>query len=289
MSSARHRTAAAIALVAALAAPAAAAAPAPSASPAAAPQRLVSLAPSVTETLFALGVGDRVVAVSDHCDYPPQAASLPHVGTFNAPSVEAVLAARPDVVIGLPSPGNRENVAAMRRLGVRVEIVDPQRLADVPAVTRRIAEVAGAPEAGERLVAALQRDMDAVRRRVAGAPPPRTLMLVGQEPLVAVGPESFLGDLLVAAGAANVAPARGPWPRLNLEVVIAADPEVIVDCSLGTEAGTATLDFWARFPSLAAVRSDRVHPCRFFEVLRPGPRLALAFVELARLLHPDRF
>ncbi|MCC6764573.1 MAG: ABC transporter substrate-binding protein [Deltaproteobacteria bacterium] len=287
-----HRLAAAAALVVSLATRAAAVDPAPGAprpSSAPPPARIVSLAPSVTETLFALGVGARLVAVSDHCDYPPEAAALPRVGTFNAPSVEAVIAARPDVVIGLPSPGNHENVLTMERLGVRVELVDPERLADLPAVTRRIAAVAGVPEAGERLVAAMQRDMDAVRRKIAGAPTPRTLMLVGREPLIAVGPESFLGEMLVAAGAVNVAPAQGAWPRLNLEVVIAADPEVIVDCSMGTEASTAALAFWERFPSLAAVRNGRVHPFRSFEALRPGPRLALALAELARVLHPDRF
>lgn len=258
------------------------------AQPARMPARIVSLAPSITETLFALGVGDRVVAVSDYCDYPPEVKRLPRVGSFNAPSVEAVLAQRPDLVIGAPSPGNHENVLTMERLGVAVEIVDPERLADVPVVTRRIAAVAGVPEAGERLVTAMARAMDAVRARVAGAPKPRTLMLVGQDPLIAVGPDSFLGEMLVEAGAQNVAPSGG-WPRLNVEVVIAADPEVIIDCSMGTEAGTATLGFWTRFPSLAAVRAQHVYPFRSFEALRPGPRLAEALEELARLLHPERF
>lgn len=262
--------------------------PTPSATPPV-PARIVSLAPSVTETLFALGAGARVVAVSDYCDYPPEATKLPRVGSFNAPNVEAVLAERPDVVIGLPSPGNHENVLTMRRLGVRVEIVDPERLADLPAATRTIAAAAGVPDAGERLVATMARKMDAVRAKVAGAPKPRVLMLVGQDPLIAVGPESFLGEMLVEAGAMNVAPAGQAWPRLNLEVAIAADPEVIVDCSMGTEAGTATLDYWTRFPSIRAVKDRRVYPFRSFEALRPGPRLARALEELARLLHPDRF
>lgn len=261
-------------------------APSPHATP---PARIVSLAPSITETLFALGAGDRVVAVSDYCDHPPEVTRLPRVGSFNAPNVEAVLAARPDVVIGAPSPGNHENVLTMRRLGLRVEIVDPERLADLPAVTRTIAAVAGVPEAGERLVATMAREMAAVRTRVAGAPKPRVMMLVGQDPLIAVGPESFLGEMLVEAGAVNLAPQGEAWPRLNLEVVIAADPEVIVDCSMGTEAGTATLEYWTRFPSITAVKTKRVYPFRSFEALRPGPRLAVALEELARVLHPDRF
>jgi len=115
------------------------------------------------------------------------------------------------------------------------------------------------------------------------------LMLVGQDPLVAVGPESFLGELLVEAGAVNVAPAGESWPRLNVEVVIAANPEVIIDLSMGTEAGTAVADYWTRFPSIAAVRARRVYPFRSLEALRPGPRLPQALTELARVLHPERF
>lgn len=263
--------------------------PLPSVAPQAPPGRIVSLAPSITETLFALGIGDRVVAVSDFCDYPPEVKRLPRVGSFNAPSVEAVLAQRPDLVLATPSPGNHESVLTMQRLGVRVEVVDPARLADLPVVTKRIAEVAGVPDAGDRLVAAMTRDMDAVRARVAGAAKPRALMLVGQDPLVAVGPESFLGELLVEAGAVNVAPAGESWPRLNVEVVIAANPDVIIDLSMGTEAGTAIADYWTRYPSIAAVRAGRVYPFRSLEALRPGPRLPQALTELARLLHPERF
>ena len=263
--------------------------PLPSVAPQARPARIVSLAPSITETLFALGVGDRVVAVSDFCDYPPEVKRLPRVGSFNAPSVEAVLGQRPDLVLATPSPGNHESVLAMQRLGVRVEVVDPARLADLPRVTGRIAEVAGVPEAGDRLVAAMARDMDEVRARIAGAEKPRVLMLVGQDPLVAVGPGSFLGELLAEAGAVNVAPAGESWPRLNVEVVIAANPDVIIDLSMGTEAGTAIADYWTRFPSIAAVRAGRVYPFRSLEALRPGPRLPQALAELARMLHPERF
>jgi iron complex transport system substrate-binding protein len=161
-----------------------------------APARIVSLAPSVTETLFALGAGPRVVAVSDYCDYPPEVVALPRIGSFLTPSVEAVLAARPDLVIATPSPGNYDAVAQLRRLGVRVEAIEATRLAEVATMTRRIAELAGVPEAGERLVAEMERGMNAVRARLASAPRRRVLMIIGQEPLIAVGRGSFLGELL---------------------------------------------------------------------------------------------
>ena len=260
---------------------------APGAAPATPPARSVSLAPSVTETLFALGVGPRVVAVSTYCDFPPAVRQLPKVGSFLAPSVEAIVGARPDVVIGVPSPGNHEAVAALRRLGVRVEISDAEHLAELPAVTSAIAAAAGVPEAGERLVAEIADGMDSVRRRVAGLPSRRVLMAIGQDPLVAVGDGSFLGELLAEAGGANVAPPGSTWPHVSVEYVVARDPEVIIDSSMGTEERSEAGAFWRRLPSLAAVREDQVHAFRDYRVLRPGPRLPAAFESLARLIHPE--
>lgn len=249
------------------------------------PARIVSLAPSVTETLFALGAGPRVVAVSDYCDYPPEVLTLPKIGSFVTPSIEAIVAQRPDVVIGAPSPGNHEAVMALQRLGIRVVAPDPEHLRGLPDAIRGIAAAAGVPDAGDRLVADIERGMDAVRHRVAAMPERRVLMAIGRDPLVAVGSTSFLGELLVEARAINVAPA-GPWPHVNVEYVVAQDPEVIIDSSMGTEQ-TAAAGFWERFPSLAAVREGRVYAFRSMRVLRPGPRLPQAFEDLARLIHPE--
>jgi iron complex transport system substrate-binding protein len=251
------------------------------------PARIVSLAPSVTETLFALGVGARVVAVSTYCDYPPEVERLPKVGSFLTPSVEAIVAQRPDVVIGAPSPGNHEAVAALRQLGIRVETPDPEHLADLGPVVRGIAAAAGVPEAGERLVVEIERGMDAVRERVAALPPRRVLMAIGQDPLIAVGETSFLGELIVAARGVNVAPPASSWPHVNVEYVIARDPEVIIDSSMGTEESSAGAGYWERLPSLTAVRERRVYAFRDYRALRPGPRLPAAFEKLARLIHPE--
>jgi len=252
------------------------------------PQRIVSLAPSVTETLFALGVGPRVVAVSDFCDYPPEVRALPKIGSFLDPNVESIVGLRPDVVIGAPSPGNHDAVATLKGLGIRLEIIDPERLADLPVVTRAIAGAAGVPEAGERLVASMEREMADVRRRVADAPPVRVLMVIGHDPLIAVGAASYLGELLAQARATNVAPP-GAWPHVNVEYVIAADPEVIIDSSMGSEEGASARGFWAQYSSLSAVRGKRVYAFRSVTILRPGPRLPGAFAEMARLIHPERW
>jgi iron complex transport system substrate-binding protein len=114
-------------------------------------------------------------------------------------------------------------------------------------------------------------------------------MVIGRDPLIAVGDGSFLGELLAAARAVNVAPPRTVWPHLNVEFVIAADPEIVIDSSMGSEESAAGAQFWGRYPSLAAVRTGRVHPFRSYRALRPGPRLPAAFEDLARLIHPERW
>ena len=113
------------------------------------PQRIISLAPSITEILFAVGAGDRVVGVSTYCDYPPEATRIDRIGTFLQPNIERILAKRPDLVIGVPSPSNRTSVEHMQQLGLRVLIVDPERVADIMAAIRTIAAAVGAPAQGE--------------------------------------------------------------------------------------------------------------------------------------------
>jgi iron complex transport system substrate-binding protein len=259
----------------------------------AAPQRIVSLAPSITETLFALGVGERVVGVSTHCDYPPAATRIDRVGTFLQPNVERILARRPDLVIAVPSPGNRAQVERLRELGVEVLIVDPGRIGAILEAIRSIAAAVGVPQEGARLIARIEGELRAVEARVAGAPRVRTLLLVGRAPFIAAGADTYQDELITRAGGINVAAGSGQaWPNLSLEFVVAQAPEVIIDASMGSEEAADRADslaFWDAFPSMPAVRDRRIHGYRAYELLRPGPRIAETLAAVARFLHPGRF
>lgn len=256
-----------------------------------APQRIVSLAPSVTETLFALGAGDRLVGVSTYCDYPAAAARIDKVGTFLQPNVERIIAKRPDLVIAVPSPGNRAPVERLRELGIEVLVVDPARVADILAAIRRIADAVGVAEAGARLVADIEAKLAAIERRVAGAPAVRTLLLVGRSPFIAAGAGTYQDELITRARGLNVAAASGQaWPNLSLEAIVAAAPQVIIDASMGSEElgdSAAARRFWEDFPTIPAVRDDRIHGYRTYELLRPGPRVAETLAKVAEFIHPD--
>jgi len=259
---------------------------APPAIPPGPPGRVVSLAPSVTEIVYALGVGDRLVGVCAQCD-EPAAASLPRVGGYLAPSVEATLALRPALVIVVPSPGNREAVRAIERAGVRVLVVQDRTLNDLWASIRDVSAALGVEPAGATLAAELQHRLDDVHARIAGRPRPRVLAVVGHRPLVAVGPGTLQDDLIAIAGGENVmADAGGPWPALSLEVVVARAPDVIVDASMGTEAGLHELfDHLETIPAVRAGRVVRLADADAF--LRAGPRVPTAAAALASLFHPS--
>lgn len=240
-----------------------------------------------------MGLGDRLVGVSVYCDYPPQVAKIPRVGTFLTPNVEAIVAQRPDIVLAVPSPGNQNPVLALRRLGLEVVVVEPSTLAEVKQSFVTVATALGDEAAGKALVERVEQQMAQVLARLVDVPLRKVLMVVGQTPLIAVGKGSFPDELIQLAHGVNVgAAAGGTWPHLSIEYAIAVAPEVIIDTTMGNEerAGAgAALAFWSKFPTIPAVRDGRVRGYKQYELLRPGPRVGDAFESIARIVQPERF
>ncbi len=261
------------------------AAPSPPTGP---PARIVSLAPSITEIVYALGGGERLVGVCGQCDHPEAVARLPRVGGYLSPSVEATLGLRPDLVLAVPSPGNREAVRAIERAGVRVLVVHDRTLEDLWASIRDVAGALGVDAAGDRLAAELRAGLDAVHARVAALPARRVLVIVGHDPLVAVGRDTLQDELVAIAGGVNVAADAGSvWPRITLELVVARAPEVIVDAAMGSEAAGRAL--FAGLTTVPAVQHDRILALRTDALYRAGPRVPEAARALAAAIHPEAF
>jgi cobalamin transport system substrate-binding protein len=256
------------------------------------PQRIISLAPSLTETVFALGLGDQLVGVSVYCDYPPAATHIDKVGTFLTPNVEAIIAKKPDVVLAIPSPGNRSGVESLRDLGIKVVVVDPNTLAQIKDAIRTIGRELGRDTEAQAVLGRIDAQFAEVIARLGDVPRRRVLMVVGQTPLIAVGRGTFQNELIEMARGTNVAAsASSAWPHLSLEYAIAAAPEVIIDTSMGDEesrGGKGALAFWEAFPTIPAVRDQHVFGYKAYEVLRPGPRIGDAFAAMARYIHPEK-
>jgi len=249
-------------------------------------QRIVSLAPSVTETLFALGAGAEVAGVSEYCDYPPEARRLPRVGSFLTPNLEAIVALHPTVVIGLSLSSERRQVKALNSMGIETVLVSDHSLEEIYQSIATIGGHVGRRDEARALLAEIRARMNAVQARIAQVAPVRTLMLVGHQPVVAVGPGTYLGELIAIARGDNIASRSGQaWPRLSIEYIIAMRPEVILDGQMGSEPG-APPGFWTKYATIPAVREHRVYGYSHDPILHPGPRVWQSLEIIATRLHP---
>lgn len=252
------------------------------------PERIVSIGPSNTEFLFALGAGDRVVGDDDFSDQPAAAKAKPHVGGVKV-NLEQVVALRPDLVVTVKfSDGTLE---ALTRTGASVLVVDPQGLGDVARTATLLGKAVGAD--GAKLAAEIQRRVDAVKAKTANVAKPKVFHEIdASDPakLYSVGPGSFIDDLITVAGGVNVLSAsKTAYPTVSGEEVIRADPEVIVlaDAAYGaTVASVAARPGWS---AISAVKSKKVFAVTEDLFSRPGPRVGEAAEAYAKLLHPDLF
>jgi iron complex transport system substrate-binding protein len=251
-------------------------------------QRVVSMNPSLTRIVVALGARDALVGVDEFsARAEPAVATLPRVGSLYAPSLEAVVALRPDLVVLVPSVEQRDFRARLEALGIPVAALapDPVRFDDVLATIEELGRRVGREREAQARVAAIRGTRDAVRRATAGRPRPRAVFVLQREPLFVVGRGSFLDEMIALAGAENVGAALPePWPRASLEWLVAQAPEVVLD-SDDDAAPAAT--YWARWPSLPAVTQERVVAVDEGAVTLPGPDLDRALLLLARALHGD--
>ena len=253
------------------------------------PRRIVSLAPNHTETLYALGLGDRVVGVTEYCNYPPEAAEKTQVGAFDAIDLELVVGLEPDLVLAT-TMHMVETVPALREHGIPVFVLDPQTVSHVLRAISAVGHLTGQDAAAETLVGQLQARIDAVQDAVAGAQRPAVFWDLGPE-LFTAGPGSFVDDLIRLAGGENVAAdADSPWPQLSVEAILLKDPDLIVlaDHNYGqTATMVAERPGWSDIR--AVVEGSIIEIVDDDIVSRPGPRVVDGLEFLARAFHPDLF
>lgn len=261
----------------------------------AAPARIVSTAPSITEILFALGLGSRVAGVTQYCRYPAEAQSKPKIGTFLEPDLERILSLRPDLVLVISNPV--QVAERLRQLGVRAENVSQDSIADIFRSITLIGKLTGTEARAARLSADIRARLDSARRQAAGRRRRGVLFLVGRSPgtlqgMVGAGPGTFVDELLALAGGDNMLKASPiAYPRVSVEQVLAADPEVILDMGdfahgegKPLEPASRVLGLWAKYPQLRAVREGGVRQVGDEIFIRPGPRVGLAAEEMVRLI-----
>ena len=254
-------------------------------------RRIVSLAPSVTETLFALGLGDRLVGDTDFCDYPPEAKQKKHIGGTINPNIEAVAALHPDLVVATREINRADSVQSLERLGLAVYVTDPQTVEQVLTSTERLAELLGVGDAGRALTANLHHRLNTLEERLAGLPAKSVLMVVWLDPLISVGRNAFLEDALRRAGARSVINSPQPWPTIDLEEVVRLQPEYLIISNDNPRQIQRELAEFQERPGWRQL--DAVRHRRFIVVSEalshPSPRLVDGIEQLARALYPSAF
>jgi iron complex transport system substrate-binding protein len=249
-------------------------------------RRIVSLAPSTTESLFVIGAGDRLVGRSRYCDWPPEVARLPVVGGLH-PDLETILELSPDLVVGpqTSSLGLEEQLASR---GVATFFPPVESLKAIHAALLGLGERSGHAREAARAVADLEAREAAAERAVAGATRPRVLMIVGIAPVVAAGASSYVDELLRRAGGENVVTDGPAWPVLGFEKILELDPDIVLDGSAGPDGAVHATPQATGWSAVRAVRRGNVVAMNDPRVMRPGPRIADGLAVLARALHPDR-
>jgi len=255
------------------------------------PSRIVSLAPSLTETLYALGVQDRLVGDTDYCDYPPEAQKKRKVGGPINPNLEEIAALHPDLVLVTKEINRLDTVRALDTLGIPTYATHAQNVDEILSTTQKLADLLGVPETGKSLIADLQARLSALHAKLEALPPSRVLFVVWTHPLISVGKHTFIADALSKADAASIVDATQDWPQMNLEEVVRLQPDYLVFAASHPDSAARDFESLSVLPGwklLDAVRNRR------FAVIsdavnRPAPRIVSAIEDLARQLHPSAF
>jgi iron complex transport system substrate-binding protein len=259
-----------------------------------APQRIVSLSPNLTEIVFALGLGDKVVGVSNNCDWPVEAKQKPKMGTFWQPNTEVILAAKPDLVVCESFLQHKEVAETLKRSGINALSLRIESIEEFYSAILSIGQAANCQDKAEPLVANIKNAIDQIRAKSSSARKVKVLWAVQIEPMRVVGVQTFVNEIIEIAGGRNViAPTGDQYPSIGTETILTSGAEVIIQSAMGTEDITKQQEtaekFWSKFANLPAVKDKKVYVIEADTVLRLGPRLPKGAMAIAKLLHPELF
>ncbi len=258
------------------------------------PQRIISIAPSNTEIVFALGLEDKLVAVTDYCDYPPEAKEKPSIGSYSTPSIEEIVARYPDLILAT-SIHEKKIIPQLEEQGLTVLALSPSNLSEVMAAITLIGRVTGKEAEAAGVVAGIQARMKAVTDKTDSLPAerrPRVFYTVWHDPLMTSGSGTIQDELIQKAGGTNIAAGLNDFVDISLESVLDANPEIMI---AGVSHGNGqSLNFQfisteSRLAGTAARQNDRVYAIDGNLTSRPGPRLVEGLEQFAEFLHPELF
>lgn len=252
------------------------------------PRRIIPLAPSLTEILYHLGLGDKVVGVTNHCNYPPDAAAKPKVGSYINLNVEQIVSLAPDLVIGTVDGNERAVVEILEKAGIPIYLVNPRNVREAILTMALLGELCGVEQAAKALAAELTGRVDQVVLMTASREKPLVFLQINLQPIMTVNSRTMHHDLIRLSGGRNMT-AEEPitYPRIGMEEIIRRQPDVILISSM--ERGgrfEKAKEEWLKWTSIPAVKTGRVHLIDSDLIDRPSPRVVEGLEIMAKLIHP---
>lgn len=258
--------------------------------PARNPERIVSLAPDITEILFALGLGDKIIAVDSDSDYPPEAADKQKVGTFWKPSTEAILTMKPDLVITQWFAEQKSAANTLEQLGYKTLVLSMQKFSELPEVLNKIGNATGTEDKAKQLANDIENKINELKAKYNRTEKIKVLWVIQEEPLRVAGRDTFLNELMEVAGGENaIGKTLQQYPSISAEVIISSGAEVIIQSAMSkdnleSQQKNAEL-FWSKYPNLPAVKNGRIYVLYSDTLLRLGPRLSEGIEIIADCLY----
>ena len=255
------------------------------------PERIIALAPSISEIIFALGEENRLVGVTRFTNYPSEADRLPKVGSYVHLDIEKIVALKPDICIAVKDGNPREVIDRLQSLNIPVYAVDPRNIDAVMESLLKIGELLDAGEKATYLVNDMQSRIERVKHKVGGIDyRPRVFFQIGISPIVSAGSHTFIDELIRFAGGINIAAGPVTYPRFSREQVLVMAPEVFIITSMARDKVFEKVKAqWRRWPDLPAVKNDRIVLVDSDLFDRASPRIVDALELLAKLIHPELF
>ncbi len=254
------------------------------------PEKIISLAPSNTEILFALGVGDKVVGVTDFCDYPEEAKSKDKVGGFSDPNIEKIIELKPDLVLATGMHG--EVLKQLEDVNIVVFVIDSKNIKDVIESIETVGKLTGQIDVSKNLIADMNEKIDGVKAKVANLSDgqrPLVYYEVWNDPIMTVGPGTLIYEIIEMAGGKNIAAdSKEEYPQLSVEVLIEKDPQIII-ASKGSMGEPGAVKERKGWENISAVQDEKVYVVDENLLVRAGPRIIDGLMEVAKILHPELY
>lgn len=255
----------------------------------AAPQRIVSLAPGITETLYALGLDNKIAGVTSYCNWPSRALKKPRIGGFTNPSIEKIVSLKPDLIIATIDGNRKDTVMQLERIGLPVYVVNPSQTDKILEGILHIGEITNRKNAAAQLVKKLRARLNNITTQTENKTKPRVFFQIGLEPLITVGSGTIIHEVIERAGGFNIAgndTAR--YPRYSAEGIIKGAPDIILFAPMAHDKEfTAVKKFWREFQQVPAVKNNQIYPVNTDLISRASPRLFDAIETMALIFHPD--